>query len=172
MNIAAILIGVALLVATLPYLAGPFLLKKPSRSKTPAAEKTSVAEQRNVVLLALRDLDFDYRLGKVTGEDYNTSRAQLVAEAASLIDKAKHEEDAIEQMIHARREASSKGEICTHCGKPLRSTDLYCSGCGHPTSKLCPTCGKKVTASDSFCPGCGVSLTLAGNTPAIDASRN
>lgn len=174
MNTGAILIGLALLVAVVPFVFSPFLRDERRKSKRAPRQKENVERRKTGALQALSDLDFDYRTGKVTQEDYETLRTQLVAEAGSLIEAARqerhkveqlileptvsHERDELEKQIQARREIVRKDVICAHCSRRLKALDQYCPGCGTALGKDCPTCGKKVGLSDQFCPGCGTKL--------------
>ena len=174
MNIGAILTGLALLVATVPFVLSPFLRDQRRKSRLAPRQKEDVERRKTGALQALSDLDFDYRTGKVTQEDYETLRAQLVAEAGSLIETARQEvqevkvltngpdvrreRDELEKRIQERREAVRKVESCAHCGRQLKALDQFCPGCGTALGKACPNCGKKVGLNDLFCPGCGTQL--------------
>jgi hypothetical protein len=174
MNTGSILIGLALLVATIPFVVSPFLRDERRKSRRLSSVKVDLEERKTGALHALSDLDFDYRTGKVTQEDYESLRAQLVAEAGSLIETAiqekhkveqqnlepivRHERDEIEKQIQARRDILRNDETCAHCGRQIKKLDQYCPGCGTALGKACPTCGKKVGLGDQFCPGCGTKL--------------
>jgi len=174
MNTGAILTGLALLVAAIPFVVSPFLRDGRRKSRWAAPEKGDPEKRKTETLLALGDLDFDFRTGKVTQEDYELLRAQLVAEAGSLIETVRQErdevnkliqaptvrqeKDEIEKLIQARRDIIRKDETCAHCGRSVQPLDQYCLGCGTALGKACPTCGKKVGLSDQFCPGCGTKL--------------
>jgi hypothetical protein len=120
MNTGSILIGLALLVATIPFVVSPFLRDERRKSRRLSTTKVDLEQRKTGALQALSDLDFDYRTGKVTQEDYESLRLQLVAEAGSLIETAiqerhkveqqnlepivRHERDDIEKQIQSRRE--------------------------------------------------------------------
>ncbi len=174
MNIGAILTGLALLVAAIPFVISPFLRDERRKSRPGTRQNVDIEKRKTEALQVLSDLDFDYRTGKVTQEDYETLRTQLVAEAGSLIETARqerhkveqrileptvsHERDEIEKQIQARREMIRDEEICAHCGRRIKTLDQYCPGCGTALGKACPNCSKKVGLSDQFCPGCGTQL--------------
>ena len=174
MNTGAILAGLALLVAAIPFVISPFLRDERRKSRPVSRQKVDIEKRKTEALRALSELDFDYRTGKVTQEDYEILRLQLVAEVGSLIETVrqekdeskkliqaqviKQEKDDLEKLIHARRETFRKDETCAHCGRRIQALDQYCPGCGTALGKNCPNCGKKVGLSDQFCPGCGKKL--------------
>lgn len=127
MDAGAVLIGLALLVISLPIVASPFWNKiGPDSSPEPVRSPGD----RQAVLSALRDLDFDYRVGKVNEVDYANLRARLLTQAAALVQESEAMDAEIEALIRARREASSKSETCWQCGAKVEAGDRFCSTCG------------------------------------------
>ena len=60
------------------------------------ARRRDLIEQRDMVYEAIRELDFDYRMGKVEEDDYRQTRARYTAQAIELIkslDKASSQAD-------------------------------------------------------------------------------
>lgn len=160
MEISSILIGLVLLIASLAFVFLPFKQKQPAALK---AHKVNGHHdgRRESVLSALRDLDFDFRIGKVSEEDYTPLRAQLVAEAAQYIEQEKKEEDKLESLIQTRRAVKQKTMKCEHCGAPMEIGQRFCPKCGSAVNKdLCPACGNKVRTSDQFCSSCGNRLEV------------
>jgi len=175
MSIAALLIGLALLVLAFPFVAGPIVNERREKkflTDEPEEDETQTRYQQ--LLLALRDLDFDHKLGVVSDEDYPALRAQLLAEAAEartaveLDAAAKEKLDAqIEAAILARRRPSAvkaapaDNLTCRHCGEPLDTDDKFCAICGGQTADFCPQCEQRLDPDDKFCAGCGLNLTTA-----------
>lgn len=160
MNIGAILIGLAIVVLAFSYVASPFgnqKKEKGSRGKVPERNSGSknLQWQEQAVLKKLRDLDFDYQTGKVSEEDYQPLRYELVAEAARLIEVMKQEEAQIEERPRSRQQAKAEKEICLTCGGDLKLEDLFCPACGQPLVAACLKCGRTIHPGDLFCPGCG-----------------
>jgi RNA polymerase subunit RPABC4/transcription elongation factor Spt4 len=130
-------------------------------------------KRRQAILLALRDLDFDYQAGKVAEEDYQELRAELLTEAAHLMqDQERLKDDALEALIQSRRKTriepqpASKAKVvkiqqkvCQHCHSPLLSDAKFCSKCGTPVIETaCPKCKKSLQPGDRFCPSCGTAI--------------
>ncbi len=49
------------------------------------ARRRELIEQRDMVYEAIRELDFDHRMGKVEEDDYRQTRARYTAQAVELI---------------------------------------------------------------------------------------
>ena len=143
MNTGAMLIGLAILLACLPFLINPLQRRKLGHLRKNLAQEDPV-EQREAALLALRDLDFDYRTGKVCDEDYPALRAGLLVEAALYIQEEQAADTEIEALINARKVIRSRIPAS-------RQMRLIPSG-------PCPSCGRKVHADDLYCISCGNSL--------------
>lgn len=159
MQISALVIGSLLFVTAIAYVSLPFRqkLKAANRSKTQTQEKG----KRETVLSALRDLEFDFKIGKVSEEDYKPLRAQLMVEVAQYMEAEKEEEERLEALIQSRRKAQRQNAACEHCGAPLEAGQRFCSKCGSAAQdELCPSCGKKIRAGDLFCSSCGTNLRI------------
>ena len=163
MPIGSILLGVALAVLVAPFVAAPFV-KRPRR-KEPAQEQRESAEpERPDALLALRDLDFDFRTGKIAEEDYAPLRGRLMAEAAAALqaDAASQSglDAEIEAAVRAAREKKRDGSACPKCGATAHAGDKFCLGCGATLAASCPKCHGAIKTGDKFCAHCGAPLQL------------
>lgn len=160
MEISSILIGLILFCLALYFVSTPFrqrLAKTDNLFKARTLEKGG----HEVVLAALRDLDFDFKTGKVSEGDYQPLRAQLMAEAAQYIETEQKEDDQLEALIRSRRKAQKQDAKCEHCGAPMAADQRFCSKCGSAASyEQCPSCGKRIRTSDLFCPSCGTKLQI------------
>lgn len=147
MYTGSILIGLALLVLAVPFVAGPLLREKSATrfaGKLPVEPSEAPTAQREQVLVALRDLEFDHKLGKVADEDYAALRAALLTEAAAMLEAEDRHGAAIEAQIEAeirarrsRQKASglsiavrADARFCSQCGASLQPGDRFCSECG------------------------------------------
>lgn len=176
MNPIALFFGLVVLAISVFFVASPFRFAEPKKKSNGRGNslqggmKAAPEKQRQAVLLALRDLDFDFQAGKVAEEDYLALRASLVKEAAELMqDEERQKEDSIEAMIRSRRQSrsvaqpASKGKervlaegVCRHCQAPLQKGAKFCSKCGKPVVEaVCPKCKQTLYPGDRFCPACG-----------------
>lgn len=160
MEISSIIIGLALLGASVAYVSLPFRQKRVKNTNAAKAHIESEG-QKESVLAAVRDLDFDFKTGKVSEEDYQSLRAQLMAEAAQYIEMEKKGDDQLEEMIQVRRAVKQQGSKCPHCEAPVQAGQRFCSKCGSEVNtELCPSCGRKIQAGDLFCSSCGNKLQM------------
>jgi hypothetical protein len=155
MQVSAILIGFFLFGASVAYVILPFR-RKPKKAASPLLHSAHLPGQREVVFSALRDLDFDFKTGKISEEDYHPLREQLLVEAAQYMQEENKNEDRLEQMIQARRTGRQQGSECPQCDAPVLAGHHFCSKCGYElTAESCPSCGKHIQEGDLFCSSCG-----------------
>jgi RNA polymerase subunit RPABC4/transcription elongation factor Spt4 len=179
MNPIALLFGLILLAVSVFFVASPLRFGEPPKRAGARGlsqngdAKLSPEKRRQAVLLALRDLDFDYQAGKVAEEDYQTLRVELLTEAAQLMqDQERLKDDALEALIQSRRRARIEPQpapkakdvkiqekVCQHCQSPLISDAKFCPKCGTPVGEtVCPKCKKSLQPGDRFCPSCGTAI--------------
>ncbi len=138
MDAASILIAVGLALLVGAFIARP-LLAPNQRTPIPPHLPTALIVERESILAALRELDFDHTTGKVADEDYAPQRAALVARGVAILQQldelasapSRSVEDQLEAEVRARRvDAKPALLICPHCGTPRRVNDLFCAKCG------------------------------------------
>lgn len=118
-------------------------------------------------LASIKELMFDYEMGKLTPEDYEPLLRQAKLEAAQLrrqIDRLEQNTELepaldtrIESLVIQKKQAGLNGNetLLREINKELnRLTEIKPDY--EPGS--CPHCGRSVQPGDSFCPGCGERL--------------
>jgi len=165
--VAAVAIGVAFFVAI------PFMETRKPAALTPGGqEMSSLLAERDRLVTALQELDFDYTLGKIPAEAYPAQRAELLQrgadvlrrmDALSLTTQAEDQPEAearIEAAVAARR-----ADTLVQPSQPIPVDDDIESRVAARRSQhtdksggFCPNCGKPVLSSDRFCPHCGKSI--------------
>jgi len=160
MEISSILIGLILFGASLFFVSAPFRKKYRKDAQIPKLH-VKKEERREVVLSALRDLDFDFKTGKVDEEDYTPLRAQLMVEAAQYIKQQQEEDKKLETLIQTRRAMHQQSIKCDQCGSSVETDQHFCAKCGSPINhELCSQCGRKIRKGDQFCSSCGNRLEV------------
>jgi hypothetical protein len=121
------------------------LFRKDDSLESAIMEETEwdlLQRKKEVILGNIQDLDFEYKCGKLSEEDYKHVRAGMSAEAAAVLRQIDEIEQSRDLDALIRREVSdrrgrARGEAATH----------DCPGCGSPnpvTNKFCAECGVKL----------------------------
>ena len=109
-------------------------------------------QQKEALLAEIRGLDFDHDTGKIPTDVYEQQRAQLMSEAAVVLqaldelnsdsDEAMYNqiEAAVAQRRHQHAPASNgQGSYCPNCGNHLDLGDKFCTKCGQAVRAVQPT---------------------------------
>lgn len=103
--------------------------------------------QKKEVYTAIKEMEFDHKMGKLSEEDYRqlteryTSKAigslRKIEELEREENRSRDIESEIEKEIMALRQGELRGRIksgkfsfCTQCGRKASSGDRFCSQCG------------------------------------------
>jgi hypothetical protein len=103
--------------------------------------KRQLLETRESLYDSIKELDFDYRMGKVEEDDYKATRSRYQSQAVDLMKaidqsngRAESSEDKIEQEIAALRGSGSKKrgkkKSCSNCNSPVPANARFCPQCG------------------------------------------
>lgn len=96
-------------------------------------------EKKRAAYSALKELEFDFHMGKLTKEDYTELRSHYEREAIEIlkeIDKSSSKEkleEKVEEEIAAYLEKNKRTDtinFCPYCGNKIRRQDGFCSKCG------------------------------------------
>jgi hypothetical protein len=169
MDIGAIFLLLAVVLVAGLFVARPFIQ---SRRLTVVSanekERSSLMAERERLITALQELDFDNTLGKIPMEDYPTMRAELMRHTAEVL----HQLDAfqvgqsvptdaesrVEAVIAARRAGTAKKSTSSEVESDDEMETLIASRKAARKEKsagFCSKCGKSILRSDRFCPHCG-----------------
>jgi len=175
MDIGAIFLLLSVCLLTGLFVARPFIERR--RATVISADDqalSSLLAERDRLITALQELDFDHTLGKIPAQDYPSMRASLLQRASDVLrsldalqPQNAGDDDAesrVEAVIASRR-ADAAIEKTEKVEKREISDDdldeLVAARRAARTEKsagFCPKCGKPVVRSDRFCPSCGKSI--------------
>ncbi|MCP4428673.1 MAG: zinc ribbon domain-containing protein [Chloroflexi bacterium] len=158
MTTGSILIGAAMLLLVVLYLARP-LLQASQREQKRLSYRQSLLAEKDAILDQIRDLDFDRDTGKMPDEIHQRQRAQLMESAADVLrqleqldgaapgditgdikSRGDDTDAAIEAAVARMRQGKSKsrpapaaakgGGFCPNCGHAFDTGDKFCVSCG------------------------------------------
>ena len=186
MEVGAIFLILALAVVVGLFVSRPFLSSRPVSKATEAVDSSQEAHHRSTLLAerdrllnALQELDFDHGLGKIPAEDYQPQRSALLQRAANVLRELDaigeagsptSAEEWVEQAVAARRADGMQKARMAEAGavavvdapvEAARDDDLEMLIASRRKQRqeksggFCPKCGRPVQKSDKFCSNCG-----------------
>jgi hypothetical protein len=129
--------------------------------------------QRDATYSAIKDLENDHAMGKLSDSDYRSLRAKYETKAVAILQEldnlngskskghsAVSADDAIEREVGRLRRATANGSLaCAKCGTPHAADDVFCAKCGASLRGVrCPACGKRAELGAKFCGKCGATI--------------
>lgn len=129
-------IGLFIVVFAAIYIAWPLLTQDvPTRGVDTRSEATALEKQKESALEAIRELDFDRRVGKLSEEDHASLRADLenrALEAMSALDDTREDAPAMHALAGGGSApvADEGGGFCPSCGNRFKRDARFCVSCG------------------------------------------
>lgn len=129
--------------------------------------------QRDATYSAIKDLENDHAMGKLSDGDYRSLRIKYESKAVAILQEldglkgSRHayaestltREQSIEEEVGRLRRASSGDGKCPKCSTAHAPDDVFCAKCGASLRGVrCPSCGKRAALGDKFCGKCGKTL--------------
>jgi hypothetical protein len=126
------IIGIFLAILTAIFIGYPLFQKRQHKIDFALNHRAQEMEARKAeIYAAIRDIDFDYRMGKLSKEDYETLRNQYKTEAISMMKQI--EQATSSRPLHRAKPAETAKiamRFCHHCGEPVTAAGRFCSACG------------------------------------------
>lgn len=176
MDIGSVFLLLGLGIIVFIFIYQPFVDDRKHRvlitEAVPAIEKkmhiSALLAERDRVLRALQELEFDYHLGKIPEEDYPTQRQFLLVKGAEVIKTLDEIEgyssgvDPIQRIETVIEDSRVDGpENNQKLEKDLDIESLIAARKRTKEKKpdgFCPKCGKPISKDDKFCSKCGNTL--------------
>lgn len=130
------------------------LVQEAGRRTTTAEGERQRAElevRRETLYAALKDLEFDHEMGKLSAEDYAALRERYMVQAVAVLQQL----DALAAegplVIGEGDAPSDKVPLaCPVCHRACQPDDAFCAGCGVSLAEVeegwCPECGAEYVA--------------------------
>jgi hypothetical protein len=99
----------------------------------PVSPIQHLEDRKHAIYDNLRDLQFEYRLGKLSDEDYQQTKQALQKELAVVLAET---EETVKRLggsqvrVQAKAKAQTKGTRCPHCGATFPQPLKFCGECG------------------------------------------
>lgn len=152
MDLGSLLVILALGLMAVAFIAQPLMGRRGVGVIQEERHLSELLAERDRVLTTLQDLDMDYTMGKILGEDYQTQRAMLVNYGAGVLKEIDELRGTLGEEIP---EMDLEIEIETAVARLRRGVDQASGG-------NCSSCGREIIAGDRFCVHCGASLLEEG----------
>ena len=126
--VVAILLALGALFFTL------FVRAKDVPEPLPVSPIEHLEDRKQAIYENLRDLQFEYRLGKLSDEDYQQTKQALQKELALVLAEMETMSKRLGLMPHRvpskPAAARTAGTVCPHCGANFAQALKYCGECG------------------------------------------
>lgn len=127
-------------------------------SQTREIKGKELQKQKEDVYAAIKEMEFDFGMGKISEEDYQELRSQYKAKALDIL----KEFDAVDKRDDTDAEIEREVQRLRKKKAPKKK-----KGNEKETGvqiNFCPHCGTKIAQDHKFCRGCGKSLGVPGGT--------
>ena len=166
------ILTILLTLGTLSWVLWPLLMGKRSRIPMPDPEDRmleSLIRKKESIYTNIKDLRFDYQMGKLSEVDFQSLEAGYQAEAANVLQRIEIltsdtrfnstiEEEVTRRRRNGRAQDVPSAQPCGACGASVRLGNKFCNACGATVVAAAPTCGacgSLLQPAMKFCPECG-----------------
>ena len=130
-----LILAVVLVLAALFFTL--FVRAKDVPQPVPVSPIQHLEDRKHAIYDNLRDLQFEYRLGKLSDEDYQQTKQALQKELAVVLAET---EETIKRLgltptrvpgkAAAPKPVAARATVCPHCGASFSQALKYCGECG------------------------------------------
>ena len=150
------------------------LIETASAVQDAERQRSALMAERDRILLALQDLEFDQVLGKIPPEDYPAQRAALLQSGADILRQldafgtqvqSDSAEDRVEAAVAARRADAAVKLAPRRQAVKAEEDEVEALVAARRKARqekaagFCPKCGKPASREDQFCSRCGAVLS-------------
>lgn len=133
------IVALAIVLVVAAFLFTLFVRPEDVPDPVPVSPIQHLEDRKHAIYDNLRDLQFEYRLGKLSDEDYQQTKQALQKELAGVLAET---EETIKRLGLAPTRVPLKsppskpvppgvsGTVCPHCGASFPQTLKYCGECG------------------------------------------
>ncbi|MBN1147392.1 MAG: zinc-ribbon domain-containing protein [Anaerolineales bacterium] len=178
MDLGSLFLILALLILVGLFISRPLLERQETLAEVSLVsqdrERSALLAERDRILNALQELDFDHALGKIPEQDYPGQRAFLLQRGADVlrrldslqpeVEEAQDKMGVYAEAAIARRSQPAAGRgVSAAVAAPDDELEVLLANRRRVRQEkaagFCPQCGGPVRKSDRFCPKCGATMT-------------
>jgi hypothetical protein len=169
MDIGSILLILGLFIFVILYISQPLIKRSATVVSEDEQAYSALLAERDRIINALQELDFDHTLGKIPETSYPSQRAVLLQRGAVILQKIdEYYGDSVQGTLDARLEAAIETQWADARDQeqpPLNDEELEAMIALRRRARkgrsggFCPQCGYALQESDKFCPKCGTPIS-------------
>jgi len=152
MDLGSLLLALGLFVLVGFIVARP-LLGAAHPTEIASTQIARLTAEREAILAALRDLDFDYATGKISDSDHAAQRPALVAQGIAILKQLDEAAQAVEPIPPSALEAELDSAV-------LAARARLAQSAASASTLACPECGHARQPADRFCAKCGAAFAV------------
>ncbi len=121
----ALVIALLLSLILVVFVGFPFFRKAPYGlipDLTEQDRQEQLEEEKHQAFESIRDLEFEYQMGKLSSDDYQGLRKAAIEKSISIIKASKFEKEQPKKLPETN--------YCPNCGKQVGPDDRFCRVCG------------------------------------------
>jgi cytochrome c-type biogenesis protein CcmI len=131
------------------YILYPLIDRRTAQTNT-ESEIEELILRRDQLFNDIRELEFDYRTGKLNDADYQQLLGELKSNAATVIEALESEQPGHRPADHKPRRTVSDADIEARISQARKIVE--------DSNVPCPSCGHRNGARAKFCSECGASM--------------
>jgi hypothetical protein len=127
--------AVAIVLAAFYFILG--IREKDIPEPIPVSPIQHLEDRKQAIYGNLRDLQFEYRLGKLSDEDYQQNKQALQRELAGVLAEIEQTSDRLglkpvrgSKPAAPRKAVASQKFVCPHCSAQFSQSLKFCGECG------------------------------------------
>lgn len=173
------ILTILLTLGALSWILWPLLMGPRTRTPMPDPEDRmleSLIRKKESIYTNIKDLRFEFQMGKLSEEDYQSLEAGYQVEASNVLQRieilmsdTRFNSTIEEEVTRRRRNGKAKdvtgAQPCSACGAPVRLGNRFCNACGATVAVATPSCGacgSLLQPAMKFCPECGKQTATVG----------
>lgn len=154
-----LLVALLLSLAALAYVVLPLLAKQPPLLPVEDDRLTDLLARKDSAVRAIKELEFDHQVGKISEEDYQRFNQRLSRQAITLIqqlEKITPESAALDEQLEIEIAQRRQAHPAAKPQKVTPSVAVHTSiTTATAVTRFCTECGAKIDANFKFCASCG-----------------